>query len=123
MLSSRPFQAVHPGQDALQVLDAFLQAQLLLLRQGDDGIAHPALQVRELRIEVGGVLVEVLFAQTLRQGAQVFTQFAAQLTWHAGVGQGLDVAAMGLKIPKGGIEPVVEYALHFQRPLEVVINR
>ena len=54
-----------PFRDALQVLDAFLQAQLLLVCQRDDGVTHAAFQVGELRIEVGAVFVEVLFAQAL----------------------------------------------------------
>ncbi|MNG12488.1 hypothetical protein D3C84_961010 [compost metagenome] len=51
-----PIQPVHsvaafflgelfPFGDALQVLDTFLQTQLLLLRKGDDGVAHAAFQV------------------------------------------------------------------------------
>ena len=54
-----------PFRNALQVLDAFLQAQLLLVGQRDDGVTNAALQVGELRVEVSGVFVEVLFAQAL----------------------------------------------------------
>ena len=34
---------LYPLGDALQVLYPVLQAQFLLLRQSDDGVAHPAL--------------------------------------------------------------------------------
>src|SRR5690606_2748123 len=111
-----------PLGDTLQILDTFLQTLLLLFGKRDNGVAYAALQVGELRVEVGSVFVEVLFAEALGQSAQVFTQFAAQFARHAGVGQCLDVTAMGLQVPQSGVEPVVEGPLYFEGPLEVVVN-
>jgi hypothetical protein len=54
-----------PLGDALQILDPILQTQLLLIGERDDRIAHAALQMGELRIEVSGVFVEVFFAKAL----------------------------------------------------------
>ena len=111
-----------PFRDALQVLGAFLQAPLLLLGQGDDGVAHPALEVGKQGVEVGAMPVKVFLGQALRQGVQFLGEVAAQVAGHAGVGQGRQVTAMGLEVAQGGVEPVVERALDLQRPLQVVIE-